>query len=59
MAQAAKVVKEKLSKSGQLIRTEKGKPTGMALRVPTFDVFVVDLTAEIVEETTWKKSAQR
>ena len=58
-APAAKVVDEKLSRPGQLIRTEKGKPTGMALRVPTFDVFVVDLTAEIVEETTWKRSAQR
>ena len=31
----------------------------MALRVPTFDIFVVDLTAEIEEETTWKRSAQR
>ena len=38
---------------------KEGKPTDMAMQVPIFDVFVVDLTAEIVEETTWKRSAQR
>ena len=35
------------------------KFTVMALRDLTVDVSVVDLTAEIEEVTTWKRSAQR
>jgi glyceraldehyde 3-phosphate dehydrogenase len=31
----------------------EGKLTGMAFRVPVSDVSVVDLTAELVRETTW------
>jgi glyceraldehyde 3-phosphate dehydrogenase len=31
----------------------KGKLTGMAFRVPTVDVSVVDLTCELAKETTW------
>ena len=30
-----------------------GKPIGMALQVPTFNVFMVDLTVKIEEQTTW------
>merc|ERR1711975_210875 len=33
----------------------KGKLTGMALRVPTIDVSVVDLTVELEKETTYEE----
>merc|ERR1712193_224746 len=33
----------------------KGKLTGMAFRVPTVDVSVVDLTCELAKETTWEE----
>ena len=58
MAPAAKVVEESLASLGNRRRTEQGKPTGMALQVPTFDVFVVYLTVKIEKETTCKRSAQ-
>merc|ERR1711881_122140 len=33
----------------------EGKLTGMAFRVPTVDVSVVDLTCELAKETTWEE----
>lgn len=44
--QAAKAV-------GKVIPALKGKLTGMAFRVPTFDVSVVDLTVKLARETTY------
>jgi len=35
------------------------KLTGMAFRVPTSDVSVVDLTVELAKPATYKRSAQR
>merc|ERR1739848_57945 len=37
--------------SGNIIPSVKGKLTGMAFRVPTIDVSVVDLTCELEKET--------
>ncbi|HLB52399.1 MAG TPA: type I glyceraldehyde-3-phosphate dehydrogenase [Chlamydiales bacterium] len=36
----------------------KGKLTGMAFRVPTLDVSVVDLTVRLVKETTYEEISQ-
>jgi glyceraldehyde 3-phosphate dehydrogenase len=38
----------------KVIPAVKGKITGMALRVPTIDVSVVDLTVELEKETTYE-----
>ena len=38
-----------------MIPEVKGKLTGMALRVPTIDVSVVDLTVELEQETTYEE----
>jgi glyceraldehyde 3-phosphate dehydrogenase len=38
---------------GQVIPSLKGKLTGMAFRVPTIDVSVVDLTCKLKRETTY------
>ena len=40
---------------GVVIPSEKGKLTGMAFRVPTSDVSVVDLTVELSTEATYKE----
>merc|ERR1719353_2857666 len=40
---------------GKVIPEVKGKLTGMALRVPTIDVSVVDLTVELENPTTYKE----
>ena len=47
----AKVVEEQLGRPVQLMKAPavKGKPTGMALRVPTIDVPAFDPTAEITK----------
>merc|ERR1711948_160419 len=37
----------------KVIPAVKGKLTGMAFRVPTIDVSVVDLTCELANPTTW------
>ncbi|CAE7897944.1 GAPC1, partial [Symbiodinium necroappetens] len=39
----------------KVIPDVKGKLTGMALRVPTIDVSVVDLTVELEKETTYEE----
>merc|ERR1711877_93769 len=39
----------------KVIPAVKGKLTGMALRVPTIDVSVVDLTVELEKETTYEE----
>merc|ERR1711920_985545 len=39
----------------KVIPEVKGKPTGMAFRVPTIDVSVVDLTCELEKETTYEE----
>ena len=39
----------------KVIPEVKGKLTGMALRVPTIDVSVVDLTVELEQETTYEE----
>ena len=39
----------------KVIPEVKGKLTGMALRVPTIDVSVVDLTVELEKETTYEE----
>merc|ERR1711972_997728 len=39
----------------KVIPDVKGKLTGMALRVPTVDVSVVDLTVELENETTYEE----
>jgi len=38
---------------GKVIPELNGKVTGMAFRVPTIDVSVVDLTVELLKETTY------
>jgi glyceraldehyde 3-phosphate dehydrogenase len=38
---------------GEVIKDLKGKLTGMAFRVPTLDVSVVDLTIKLAKETTY------
>lgn len=38
---------------GKVIPELNGKVTGMAFRVPTIDVSVVDLTVELNKETTY------
>ena len=43
----------------KVIPEVKGKLTGMALRVPTIDVSVVDLTVELEQETTTRRFALR
>ena len=47
----AKVVDEQLGRPVQLMKNPavKGKPTGMALRVPTIDVPAFDPTVEIMK----------
>ncbi|KAA6343722.1 Glyceraldehyde-3-phosphate dehydrogenase A [termite gut metagenome] len=40
---------------GKVIPQLNGKLTGMSLRVPTLDVSVVDLTVNLVKETTYAK----
>lgn len=40
---------------GKVIPQLKGKLTGMAFRVPTVDVSVVDLTAKLDKETTYEE----
>merc|ERR1719301_519504 len=40
---------------GKVIPEVKGKLTGMALRVPTLDVSVVDLTIELETPTTYEE----
>merc|ERR1719329_1776700 len=48
--------------SSNIIPSLKGKLTGMAFRVPTADVSVVDLTANLAKETTYEdicKEVQR
>ena len=40
---------------GEVIPELKGKLTGMAFRVPTLDVSVVDLTAKLKKATTYEK----
>lgn len=39
---------------GKVIKDLNGKLTGMAFRVPTVDVSVVDLTARLKKETTYE-----
>merc|ERR1711976_1112844 len=39
----------------KVIPAVKGKLTGMALRVPTIDVSLVDLTVELEKETTYEE----
>lgn len=39
---------------GKVIPELNGKVTGMAFRVPTIDVSVVDLTVELNKETDYK-----
>merc|ERR1712173_562822 len=39
----------------KVIPEVKGKLTGMAFRVPTIDVSVVDLTCELAKETTYEE----
>lgn len=39
---------------GKVIKDLNGKLTGMAFRVPTVDVSVVDLTARFKKETTYE-----
>merc|ERR1712037_824218 len=39
----------------KVIPAVKGKLTGMAFRVPTIDVSVVDLTCELEKETTYEE----
>merc|ERR1711885_63384 len=39
----------------KVIPAVKGKLTGMALRVPTIDVSVVDLTCELEKATTYEE----
>lgn len=39
---------------GKVLPSLQGKLTGMALRVPTVDVSVVDLTANLAKETTYE-----
>lgn len=40
---------------GKVIPELNGKVTGMAFRVPTIDVSVVDLTVELLKETTYEE----
>ena len=40
---------------GEVIKELKGKLTGMAFRVPTLDVSVVDLTIKLSKETTYEE----
>ena len=40
---------------GEVIKALKGKLTGMAFRVPTLDVSVVDLTVKLSKETTYEE----
>ena len=41
-----------------MIPAVKGMLTGMALRTPTIDVSVADLTVKFKKETIWPRSAQ-
>lgn len=43
---------------GKVIPELNGKVTGMAFRVPTIDVSVVDLTVELNKETTYDEICQ-
>lgn len=43
---------------GKVIPEMKGKLTGMAMRVPTVDVSVVDLTVRLATETTYEEIMQ-
>ncbi len=43
---------------GEVIKDLKGKLTGMAFRVPTLDVSVVDLTVKLQKETTYDQICQ-
>jgi len=40
---------------GEVVKSLKGKLTGMAFRVPTLDVSVVDLTVKLSKETTYEE----
>ena len=44
---------------GKVIKDVNGKLTGMAFRVPTTDVSVVDLTVRLAKDTTYDNICQK
>lgn len=44
---------------GKVIKDLNGKLTGMAFRVPTTDVSVVDLTVRLAKDTTYDNICQK
>ena len=59
-APAARLVEEQLGRPAQLMKdhASKGKPTGMALRVPSIDVSAFDPTAEFTKQSLEESRAE-